>query len=90
MDRRFAKRYCCMSNISKLCDRGEGQPPRKSCRYCKSALLVAEGMWATYPWQADNRYSPLDAQALYLRRSVAEQAADRHGYVVRWLPRGTA
>jgi len=79
-------RYRCSSQLSPLCTRGDGQPTRKSCKYCGSAFVVQRGTWGAYEWTGNGRYPEAVAVRTFTSEKVADRWAATRELVVRWIP----
>ena len=81
----FAKRYRCKNERIPMCDRGDGSPPRKKCRYCGSEFYIEEGLYGVFDWRGDNLYDPADAKSWHKTDDKASSAAEGEE-VSRWVP----
>lgn len=83
---RKGHRFWCSTHVS-LCDCGESRPRRERCSRCGSSLIVQEGTWGVFAWEAANLYRAESALATYAVKSAAEKRAEKiDGAVVRFIP----
>lgn len=81
-----AHRFHCSADTSVLCDRGDGKPPRKACRHCRSPLVVETGQWAAFEWNPTGAYLSDVAVKTFASRPLADRWAEARNLVVRFVP----
>ena len=79
-------RYRCSLELSDLCSRGDGQPARKSCKYCGSVFVIEHGTWGAFEWTRIGAYTLASAQRTFTSEKVAYRWAVARYLVVRWIP----
>ena len=66
--------------------KGDGQPRRKRCAYCKGTLYVLHGWWGLFTWTGTGQYYRTDALGLFRTERDAEHACTKPDeQCVRWV-----